>query len=192
MLPAQTHRRAAFAGVYDCPDSDFMCKDPGLLTCLGALNDCSGKGDCLMGSCYCHSGFGGADCSVPACVRTIGCADVRSINIWSQSVHRHTQPPSSLQSQALWNPNHVQTTVKSKCKSGATPERSQTLSDSTRPFTFQFHSHSMCLAPLASFSDFSINGCCCDLPISFTCDEISRSAAVFPTPHVELLRITPF
>jgi hypothetical protein len=105
MLPAQTDRRAAFAGVYDCPDSDFMCKDPGLLTCLGALNDCSGKGDCLMGSC-----------SVPACVKTIGCADVRSFNIWSQSVHslRHIQTPSSLASQALSNPNHVQTTVKSK------------------------------------------------------------------------------
>ena len=60
-----------------CPDNDFMCRDPGLLTCLGDLNDCSGKGDCLKGNCYCHSGWGGADCSVPACLRNVGCEDVR-------------------------------------------------------------------------------------------------------------------
>ena len=62
----------------ECPDANFMCNDPGLLTCLGDLNDCSGKGDCLKGNCYCHSGWGGADCSVSACISHIGCADVRS------------------------------------------------------------------------------------------------------------------
>jgi hypothetical protein len=118
MLPAQTDRRAAFAGVYDCPDSDFMCKDPGLLTCLGALNDCSGKGDCLMGSCYCHSGFGGADCSVPACVRTIGCADVRFLNVWNRS---NVSFP-----QACSEAKHSQTLIMPKPQSSPNPNQAQT------------------------------------------------------------------
>jgi hypothetical protein len=63
---------------YKCPDDAYMCKDPGLLTCLGALNDCSGRGDCFKGSCDCHLGWGGADCFVPICVPATGCPDVRS------------------------------------------------------------------------------------------------------------------
>lgn len=59
-----------------CPDSDYMCKDPGLLTCLGDLNDCTGHGECYKGSCFCRLGWGGADCSVEICVPTVGCADV--------------------------------------------------------------------------------------------------------------------
>ena len=65
------------ADVMDCPDSSYMCEDPGLLLCVGALNDCSGVGDCFKGSCYCHLGWGGDDCSVPACLTGLGCDDVR-------------------------------------------------------------------------------------------------------------------
>jgi hypothetical protein len=65
------------AGLYKCPDDVYLCQDPGLLMCLGELNDCSGRGDCYKGSCYCHLGWGGADCSVPICVPAIGCPDVR-------------------------------------------------------------------------------------------------------------------
>jgi hypothetical protein len=61
-------------GSVRCPPDELMCGDPGLLTCTGALNDCSGRGDCLKGRCYCHTGFGGADCSVDICTST--CADV--------------------------------------------------------------------------------------------------------------------
>lgn len=66
-----------YAAVNTCPDEDFMCKDPGVLTCVADLNDCSGRGDCFQGQCFCHVGWGGADCSVPAC--TSGCDDVRSL-----------------------------------------------------------------------------------------------------------------
>lgn len=65
--------------VMDCPESGYMCEDPGLLLCVGELNDCSGRGDCYKGSCYCHGGWGGADCSVGACLSSIGCEDVRPI-----------------------------------------------------------------------------------------------------------------
>lgn len=60
-----------------CPDSAYLCQDPGMLMCVGALNDCSGQGDCYKGSCYCHLGWGGKDCSVPACLANEGCSDVR-------------------------------------------------------------------------------------------------------------------
>lgn len=65
------------AAVVECPDADFMCNDPGTLTCIGDLNDCSGRGDCYKGSCYCHTGWGGADCSEIVCSAGQGCADVR-------------------------------------------------------------------------------------------------------------------
>jgi hypothetical protein len=52
-----------------------MCQDPGLLLCQGQLKDCSGKGDCFKGRCYCHVGWGGPDCSVPICEKL--CKDVR-------------------------------------------------------------------------------------------------------------------
>lgn len=65
-----------FAAVAECPDNAYMCKDPGVLTCLGNLNDCSGKGDCYQGSCYCHAGWGGDDCSVTSCLPNVGCEDV--------------------------------------------------------------------------------------------------------------------
>lgn len=58
-----------------CPPDDLMCGDPGLLTCVDTHNDCSGKGDCYMGSCYCHTGWGGDDCSVPICYDS--CPNVR-------------------------------------------------------------------------------------------------------------------
>ena len=74
------------AEVMECPDDAYMCEDPGLLTCAGGLNDCSGVGDCYKGACYCHLGWGGADCSVPACLASAGCDDVRA------------HPPYSLQS----------------------------------------------------------------------------------------------
>lgn len=77
--------RAYVADIYECPDAAFMCNDPGLLTCLGELDDCSGKGDCLKGNCYCHSGFGGADCSVAACIAEIGCEDVRFLPLVDRS-----------------------------------------------------------------------------------------------------------
>ena len=52
-----------------------MCDDPGTLLCRGELNDCSGKGDCYKGSCYCFIGWGGPDCSVRICEGE--CEDVR-------------------------------------------------------------------------------------------------------------------
>lgn len=58
-----------------CPPDDLMCGDPGLLTCADTLNDCSGNGDCYKGSCYCHSGYGGDDCSLSVCYDK--CEDVR-------------------------------------------------------------------------------------------------------------------
>ena len=61
-----------------CPSDTLMCQDPGLLTCSGGsteLNDCSARGDCKQGRCFCHLGFGGDDCSVPVC--TTGCPGVR-------------------------------------------------------------------------------------------------------------------
>ena len=60
-----------------CPDDVYMCEDPGLLLCVGDLNDCSGRGDCLKGSCYCHLGWGGDDCSVEICLPATGCPNVR-------------------------------------------------------------------------------------------------------------------
>ena len=63
------------ADTMECPAADAMCSDPGYLTCVADLNDCSGRGDCFRGSCYCHHGWGGADCSVPLCLDS--CADVR-------------------------------------------------------------------------------------------------------------------
>lgn len=55
-----------------------MCGDPGLLTCVGPeLNDCSGNGDCLLGRCYCHSGWGGPDCNTPVCISA--CPNVRPL-----------------------------------------------------------------------------------------------------------------
>eukprot|EP00892_Ulva_mutabilis_P009759 jgi/Ulvmu1/7155/UM034_0062.1 len=51
-----------------CPDDELMCGDPGLLTCAETLNDCSGRGTCLHGKCYCHLAWGGDDCSLPICV----------------------------------------------------------------------------------------------------------------------------
>jgi hypothetical protein len=74
-----------------CPDDDFMCGDPGLLTCLGELNDCSGQGDCYKGHCYCHTGWGGADCSVAACIGT--CDDVRLCLLFC-SIHTPTPCPA--------------------------------------------------------------------------------------------------
>eukprot|EP00892_Ulva_mutabilis_P005909 jgi/Ulvmu1/3690/UM017_0106.1 len=57
-----------------CPPDDMMCGSPGLLTCATPeLNDCNGLGDCLEGRCFCHFGFGGDDCTIPAC--TSGCPD---------------------------------------------------------------------------------------------------------------------
>eukprot|EP00892_Ulva_mutabilis_P005906 jgi/Ulvmu1/3688/UM017_0104.1 len=57
-----------------CPLDDFMCVSPGLLTCTTpTLNDCNGQGDCFEGRCFCHFGFGGDDCTIPAC--TSGCSD---------------------------------------------------------------------------------------------------------------------
>eukprot|EP00892_Ulva_mutabilis_P001828 jgi/Ulvmu1/11646/UM008_0050.1 len=51
-----------------CPPDDEMCLSPGYLTCATpALNDCNAHGDCFEGSCYCHMGWGGADCSVRVC-----------------------------------------------------------------------------------------------------------------------------
>lgn len=58
-----------------CPDAGFMCDDPGTLLCRGDLNDCSGKGDCYKGFCYCFIGWGGPDCSVSVCEGE--CEDVR-------------------------------------------------------------------------------------------------------------------
>lgn len=52
-----------------------MCSDPGHLTCVETLNDCSGNGDCLKGRCFCHLAWGGDDCSVPICLSA--CSDVR-------------------------------------------------------------------------------------------------------------------
>lgn len=63
------------AEVAECPDNDVMCSDPGFLTCMDTLSDCSGEGDCFQGRCFCHSGFGGEDCSVPLCIDN--CDDVR-------------------------------------------------------------------------------------------------------------------
>jgi hypothetical protein len=40
------------AGKYVCPDDVYMCQDPGLLMCVGELNDCSGRGDCFKGSTW--------------------------------------------------------------------------------------------------------------------------------------------
>jgi hypothetical protein len=57
-----------------CPDAALFCSDAGLLTCGDALNDCSAHGDCFKGKCYCHTGFGGDDCSLRIC--TTQCPDV--------------------------------------------------------------------------------------------------------------------
>eukprot|EP00892_Ulva_mutabilis_P009758 jgi/Ulvmu1/7154/UM034_0061.1 len=51
-----------------CPDAERMCGDPGHLTCRDTLNDCSGRGTCLRGHCFCHAGWGGDDCSLPICL----------------------------------------------------------------------------------------------------------------------------
>ena len=64
------------AGKMRCPDEKVFCDKPGLLTCGGKLNDCSGRGDCVEGHCFCHLGYGGEKCDVPIC--TTGCGDVRS------------------------------------------------------------------------------------------------------------------
>lgn len=61
--------------MYDCPDEEFMCGNPGSLTCTGELADCSSNGDCFRGFCYCHIGWGGPACDVPICRDT--CDDVR-------------------------------------------------------------------------------------------------------------------
>ena len=37
------------AALVECPDADFMCSDPGALTCTDELNDCNGRGDCYQG-----------------------------------------------------------------------------------------------------------------------------------------------
>lgn len=65
---------ADFTGAV-CPDDYEMCVNPGYLTCRATLNDCSGRGDCLQGACFCHNGWGGDDCSVPICINN--CPDVR-------------------------------------------------------------------------------------------------------------------
>eukprot|EP00892_Ulva_mutabilis_P009761 jgi/Ulvmu1/7157/UM034_0064.1 len=56
----------------DCPPDEDMCGEPGYLTCVGKLNDCSGRGDCFRGNCYCHPGWGGDDCSVALCLDSCG------------------------------------------------------------------------------------------------------------------------
>eukprot|EP00892_Ulva_mutabilis_P001590 jgi/Ulvmu1/11431/UM076_0005.1 len=63
------------AGVTEgCPPDDFMCVDPGLLTCATPeLNDCNMHGDCRGGRCFCHIGWGSADCSLQVC--TTSCPD---------------------------------------------------------------------------------------------------------------------
>eukprot|EP00892_Ulva_mutabilis_P006260 jgi/Ulvmu1/4005/UM186_0005.1 len=66
----------------DCPDDIAMCDDPGFLTCVGdTLGDCSGRGDCFRGRCFCHLGWGGADCSKPLCIDMLGCEDVRPASL---------------------------------------------------------------------------------------------------------------
>lgn len=77
-----------------CPDDGFMCDDPGHLTCVDTLNDCHGRGHCYRGSCFCHLGWGGDDCSVAVCISK--CKDV----CLPTTLPCHSPPPT----QALARP----------------------------------------------------------------------------------------
>ena len=41
------------SGGVECPDRDLVCMSS------GCLDDCSGKGWCHKGKCYCHLGYTG-------------------------------------------------------------------------------------------------------------------------------------
>lgn len=64
--PQSERRLRPAADTHLCPSIRQACFDPGWLTCMH-LSDCSGHGDCFRGACYCHTGWGGSDCSKAIC-----------------------------------------------------------------------------------------------------------------------------
>ena len=52
----QAHHDGLHADKFECPNEEFLCRNPGTLTCKGRLMDCNGQGDCVQGACFCRTG----------------------------------------------------------------------------------------------------------------------------------------
>jgi hypothetical protein len=69
--------------VYECPIDALACVDPGWFTCKGQ-SGCSGHGNCFKGRCFCHTGWGGRDCSKSICTRKCTVRpSLPCLNVWS-------------------------------------------------------------------------------------------------------------